>query len=166
MLTVVVAWSFVPLLVPLIFWNNPAVVMVSLSTGVFLNPAGNAGTTPPRTVAPPPQSARVVGGRLDYVAAPGDSLTLLWARFGVDPETAAKRYTKIDSKGKTMLRHRRDTIFETACTFLDQKERRCTVYNARPGVCRKFPESSRCGYYEFLKFEREQQGDEEWVALT
>jgi hypothetical protein len=42
-LTVVVAWSFVPLLVPLIFWNNPAVVMVSLSTGVFLNPAGNAG---------------------------------------------------------------------------------------------------------------------------
>ena len=27
-LTVVVAWSFVPLLVPLIFWNNPVVVMV------------------------------------------------------------------------------------------------------------------------------------------
>ncbi len=42
-LTVVVAWSFVPLLVPLVFWNNPVVVMVSLSTGVFLNPAGNAG---------------------------------------------------------------------------------------------------------------------------
>jgi MFS family permease len=42
-LTVVVAWSFVPLLVPLIFWNNPAVVMLSLSAGVFLNPAGNAG---------------------------------------------------------------------------------------------------------------------------
>ena len=37
-LTVLVAWSFVPLLVPLIFWNNPAVVMISLSTGVFLNP--------------------------------------------------------------------------------------------------------------------------------
>jgi hypothetical protein len=33
----------VPLLIPLIFWNNPAVVMLSLSTGVFLNPAGNAG---------------------------------------------------------------------------------------------------------------------------
>jgi MFS family permease len=42
-LTIVVAWSFVPLLIPLIFWNNPAVVMLSLSTGVFLNPAGNAG---------------------------------------------------------------------------------------------------------------------------
>jgi predicted MFS family arabinose efflux permease len=43
LLTVVVAWSFVPLLVPLVFWNNPAVVMVALSTGIFLNPAGNAG---------------------------------------------------------------------------------------------------------------------------
>ena len=42
-LTIVVAWSFVPLLVPLVFWNNPVVVMLSLSTGVFLNPAGNAG---------------------------------------------------------------------------------------------------------------------------
>ena len=42
-LTVVVAWSFVPLMVPLIFWNHPAVVALALSVGVFLNPAGNAG---------------------------------------------------------------------------------------------------------------------------
>jgi len=42
----------------------------------------------------------------------------------------------------------------------------CTIYEARPGVCRKYPDSNRCGYYEFLKFEREQQGDEEMVALT
>jgi hypothetical protein len=42
-LTVAVAWSFVPLLVPMVFWNHPVVVMVALSVGVFLNPAGNAG---------------------------------------------------------------------------------------------------------------------------
>ncbi|MEI5674180.1 MULTISPECIES: MFS transporter [unclassified Nocardioides] len=42
-LTVAVAWSFVPLLVPLAFWNSPLVVAVALSVGVFLNPAGNAG---------------------------------------------------------------------------------------------------------------------------
>lgn len=42
-LTVAVAWSFVPLLVPLVFWNSPLVVAVALSVGVFLNPAGNAG---------------------------------------------------------------------------------------------------------------------------
>ena len=42
-LTVAVAWSFVPLMVPLVFWNHPAVVALALSFGVFLNPAGNAG---------------------------------------------------------------------------------------------------------------------------
>ncbi len=42
-LTVIVAWSFVPLMVPLVFWNHPAVVALALSVGVFLNPAGNAG---------------------------------------------------------------------------------------------------------------------------
>ena len=54
-LTVAVAWSFVPLLVPLIFWNNPAVVMVSLSTGVFLNPAGNAGIGSYKMAVTPPE---------------------------------------------------------------------------------------------------------------
>jgi MFS family permease len=55
LLTVVVAWSFVPLLVPLIFWNNPAVVMVALSAGVFLNPAGNAGIGSYRLAITPPE---------------------------------------------------------------------------------------------------------------
>jgi hypothetical protein len=54
-LTVVVAWSFVPLLVPLIFWNNPVVVMLSLSTGVFLNPAGNAGIGSYKMSITPPE---------------------------------------------------------------------------------------------------------------
>jgi Fe-S-cluster containining protein len=86
--------------------------------------------------------------------------------FGVDFEVAERRYTKVSSKGAPLLRHKHDRIFDSACMFLDQKKRQCTVYDARPGVCRKFPESSRCGYYEFLKFEREQQGDDEFVALT
>ncbi len=42
-LTVVIAWSFVPLVVPMIFWNNPLVVALSLGLGLLLNPAGNAG---------------------------------------------------------------------------------------------------------------------------
>jgi predicted MFS family arabinose efflux permease len=42
-LTVVIAWSFVPLLVPMVFWNNPAVVAASIGLGLLLNPAGNAG---------------------------------------------------------------------------------------------------------------------------
>jgi hypothetical protein len=42
-LTVAVGWSFVPLMVPVIFWNHPAVVALSLGSGLLLNPAGNAG---------------------------------------------------------------------------------------------------------------------------
>ena len=42
-LTVLIAWSFVPLLVPLVFWNNPVAVGAALFAGLLLNPAGNAG---------------------------------------------------------------------------------------------------------------------------
>jgi hypothetical protein len=87
--------------------------------------------------------------------------------FDVSYQVAEERYTKPDTKKDVrMLRHRKDKVFESACTFLDQEKRRCTVYEARPGVCRKYPDSSRCGYYDFLRFERAQQGDEEYVALT
>ncbi len=54
-LTILVAWSFVPLLVPLIFWNNPIVVSVALSIGVFLNPAGNAGIASYKMAITPPE---------------------------------------------------------------------------------------------------------------
>ena len=54
-LTVLVAWSFVPLLVPMVFWNNPAVVAVALSLGVFLNPAGNAGIGSYKMAVTPPE---------------------------------------------------------------------------------------------------------------
>jgi len=42
-LTVATAWSWVPLAVPMIFWNTPLVVAAAISAGIFLNPAGNAG---------------------------------------------------------------------------------------------------------------------------
>jgi Fe-S-cluster containining protein len=87
--------------------------------------------------------------------------------FDLSFRAAQEKFTKQDAKKEVrMLRHQQDRIFDSACMMLDQKTRRCTVYEARPGVCRKFPDTSRCGYYEFLKFEREQQGDPKWVALT
>jgi Fe-S-cluster containining protein len=87
--------------------------------------------------------------------------------FGLSYAQAEDRFTKPDPKKKfRMLRHKKDTVFDSSCMMLDQKTRKCTVYEARPGVCRKYPDSRRCGYYDFLKFEREQQGDEELVALT
>lgn len=87
--------------------------------------------------------------------------------FDLPYGTAEERFTKYDQKEKVRsLRHRQDRIFDSVCTFLDQKTRRCTVYNARPGVCRNYPDSPRCGYYEFLKFERAHQDDPKFIALT
>ncbi len=42
-LTVAVAWSMVPLVVPMVFFNSPVVVAAALGAALFLNPAGNAG---------------------------------------------------------------------------------------------------------------------------
>jgi Fe-S-cluster containining protein len=87
--------------------------------------------------------------------------------FGLEYAQAEERFTKVDTKKHVrLLRHKKDRIFDSTCMMLYQEKRRCTIYDARPGICRKYPDSSRCGYYEFLKFERAQQGDEEWVALT
>lgn len=87
--------------------------------------------------------------------------------FGLDYKATEARFTKYDEKEKaTLLRHRKDKIFATMCTFFDQDKRRCSVYEARPAVCRAYPDSPRCGYYEFLKFERAHQDDGEFIALT
>jgi MFS family permease len=44
MLVVAVAWSFVPLAVPMVLSNHPAVVGAAIFAGLLLNPAGNAAT--------------------------------------------------------------------------------------------------------------------------
>lgn len=87
--------------------------------------------------------------------------------FDLDYARAEQRFTKMDSaKEVRILRHQTDKHFTTSCALLDQETRQCTVYEARPGVCRKYPDSNRCGYYDFLKFEREQQGDPAFIATT
>jgi Fe-S-cluster containining protein len=87
--------------------------------------------------------------------------------FGLDPEVARRRFTKKgEEKKEIVLRHKKDEHFGTVCRFLDSETRNCTVYEARPKVCREFPGEGRCGYYEFLKFERDAQEDDEHIAST
>ena len=85
--------------------------------------------------------------------------------FGVSFETARRRYTKM-YEGERVLRRAPDEIFGEACTFLDRETRRCTIYHARPGVCREYPDRSRCSYYDLLQFERRQQGDPNVVPVV
>ena len=87
--------------------------------------------------------------------------------FSLTVEATEKRYTKIDrSSGERVLRRKKDTIFEQACMFLDQKTRGCTIYHGRPTVCREYPARSRCSYYDLIQFERKQQDDPSVVPLV
>lgn len=86
--------------------------------------------------------------------------------FGISWEEAEKRFTKSQHGYKRILRKKKDEHFGTICRFFDQENRRCGVYEARPYVCRAFPGGARCGYYDFLMFERRAQDDPEFVALT
>ncbi|MBL8148520.1 MAG: YkgJ family cysteine cluster protein [Blastocatellia bacterium] len=83
-------------------------------------------------------------------------------RFKIDVDVAIERYCKTDGK-RLLLKHKRDKIYKTACRFLDTKSRKCKIYEDRPKVCRAYPEEKRCGYYDFLMWERERQNDPECI---
>ncbi|HVT02695.1 MAG TPA: YkgJ family cysteine cluster protein [Thermoanaerobaculia bacterium] len=84
--------------------------------------------------------------------------------FEITPEEAKQRFTKM-KEGDRVLRHRKDEIYGTVCMNLDKETRRCTIYEARPGTCREYPEQRRCGYYEFLSWERKHQDNPEFIPL-
>jgi len=87
--------------------------------------------------------------------------------FEVDVKEARKRFTKKgEEKGERILRHQADEHYTTICRFIDPETRNCTIYEARPEICREFPGKGRCGYYDFLTFERTAQEDPDWVATT
>ena len=92
-------------------------------------------------------------------------LKRLAAHFGVDLETAQRRFTTT-WQGEQILRRKADPIFGKACKFLDPATRQCTIYDARPLVCRNFPDRVRCAYYDLLQFERIQQGDDTVLPLV
>lgn len=84
---------------------------------------------------------------------------------GIDFEAARKAFTRSDHGRRYIMKRKPDVHFGRICRFFDTKARRCTVYAARPNVCRSHP-GKQCGYFAFLKFEREAQNDAEYVALT
>ena len=87
-------------------------------------------------------------------------------RFEITVSEAERRFTKKGTDGDRVMRHRVDHIFPTTCQFLDQETRNCTVYEDRPKLCREFPSTHRCGYYDFMMWERENQEDDEFVPVV
>jgi Fe-S-cluster containining protein len=92
-------------------------------------------------------------------------LKRLAKHFTVDLETAERRFTT-RYQGERVLRRKADPIFGKACKFLNPLTRQCTIYHARPLVCREFPARARCAYYDLLTFERSQQGDDTVLPLV
>ena len=86
--------------------------------------------------------------------------------FGIEPSEAERRFTRwyqAPEGRERILRHQKDEVYGSICRFFDTKVRRCTIYEARPAVCREYPNGAKCGYYEFIRFERKHQDDPEFV---
>ena len=87
--------------------------------------------------------------------------------FGISKREARRKFTKKgEDPGERILRHKKDEIYGTACRFLDRDTRECTIYEGRPSICRDYPGLRRCGYWEFLKFERKLQEDDEFIPTA
>ena len=84
--------------------------------------------------------------------------------FELDYETALVRFTRA-YKDERILRRKADPVLGQSCTFLNPVTRRCKIYQARPRVCREYPDAKRCGYYDLLQFERQQQNDPDVLPL-
>lgn len=86
------------------------------------------------------------------VSLAGVDYARLALKLEVSPAELKRKYM---TDGVT-LRKKEDPIGGTACVFLDTTERRCTVYSARPEVCRVWPRPEhaapgavgRCAFYD------------------
>ena len=91
-------------------------------------------------------------------------LRRLAEHFGIGVKETRKKFTKKGAEaGERVLRHHKDHIYKSVCRFLDRETRRCTIYRARPKICRRYPGEPRCGYYDFIAFERRAQEDPEFI---
>jgi Fe-S-cluster containining protein len=100
------------------------------------------------------------------IAVTDHDIARLARHFGISPGQARERFTyryRTKEVDEQILRHQKDHIYESVCRFFDTDQRRCTVYEVRPNVCRKYPYGSRCGYYDFLQFERRHHDDPKFI---
>ncbi len=102
----------------------------------------------------------------EYIIVTRRDIKRLAKRFALSFEQAEQRFTKMIEGYGRVLRHRKDTVYKSVCQFLHPTERRCTVYEDRPEVCRHYPETVRCRYYDFLVWERRHQDNESFIPLA
>src|SRR5262249_54248870 len=101
----------------------------------------------------------------DWIGVTRRDIARLAKRFGLSVEDATRRFTKLAPDYGRVLPHPKDRIYGTRCMFLDQKTRRCSIYEHRPAVCREFPHKDRCHYFDYLMTERKHQDDPNYVPF-
>jgi Fe-S-cluster containining protein len=101
----------------------------------------------------------------EHIEVTPADLARLAARFGLSEAEARRRFTKArpGDPATRIMRHQKDYHFGSACRFLDTETRHCTIYDARPEICRSYPGAPRCGFYDFLMAERSCQEDPQFV---
>ena len=100
----------------------------------------------------------------EHIQVTDRDLGRLARHFGLSEHEAEEQFTKKGNDDTPrVLRHQKDKVFGTACRFLDLKTRQCTIYDARPAICRDYPGTGRCGFYDFLCSERRSQEDPKYV---
>jgi uncharacterized protein len=86
--------------------------------------------------------------------------------FDLSEAEAEERFCAARHGHKRILQRKPDKHFRRICHFFDTQARRCGIYAARPATCRAYPGRARCGYYDFLTFERHAQNDPDYVSTT
>jgi uncharacterized protein len=86
--------------------------------------------------------------------------------FGISFKEARRKFTKVDGDEPYAMRRKDDKHFGRICRFFDLTERRCSIYTARPEICRQYPGGKSCGYYDFLVSERSSLDDPQHIAST
>lgn len=101
----------------------------------------------------------------ERVAVTPRDVTRLAKHFGLSVEKAKTKFTRLWGKER-VLRRKADPIFGRACGFLDKKTRGCTIYDARPAICREYPGTKDCAYFDLIAFERRSQEDPDVLPLV
>ena len=69
-------------------------------------------------------------------------------RFGMEPGAAREKFTERENNRVRKMRQQYDKkLGAPVCIFLDQKTRNCSVYEARPQICRDHP-GDRCEWHD------------------
>lgn len=66
----------------------------------------------------------------------------------ISEEEAKENYTEQENNRVRKMKQKMDKKFNTpVCQFLDLKKRQCTIYRARPQICRDYP-GDRCQWHD------------------